>query len=153
MIFNTLRPRQNDRHFPGDIFKCIFLSESVWVPIKMSLKFVPKGPINNIPGLVQIMAWRRPGDKSLFEPMVVSLTTHICVTRPQWVKRMSSEVSDNYIIKKVCRIQSRLHSLSTKFCWTHLRWINGKLNFCWFMTAFLLQMCLITTWHIGPMKG
>ena len=35
--------------------------------------------------LVQIMAWRRPGDKPWFEPMMVSLLTHICVTRPQWV--------------------------------------------------------------------
>ena len=39
-----------------------------------------------IPALVQIMAWRRPGDKPLSEPMMVSLLTHICVTRPQWVK-------------------------------------------------------------------
>ena len=43
------------------------------------------GPINIIPALVQIMAWRRPGDKPLSEPMMVSLLTHICVTRPQWV--------------------------------------------------------------------
>ena len=47
--------------------------------------FVPKVRINNIPALVQIMAWRRPGDKSLSEPMMVSLLMHICVTRPQWV--------------------------------------------------------------------
>ena len=39
------------------------------------MKFVPKGPINNIPAMVQIMAWRRPGDKPLSEPMVVSLPT------------------------------------------------------------------------------
>ena len=45
----------------------------------------PKGPINNIPALVHMMAWRRPGDKLLSEPMSVSLLTHICVTRPQWV--------------------------------------------------------------------
>ena len=83
---NTLRPRQNGRHFADDIFMCIFLNEHVWIPIEISLKFVPKGPINNIPALVQIMAWRRPGDKPLSEPMVVSLLTHICVTRPQWVK-------------------------------------------------------------------
>ena len=68
-----------------DIFKCIFLNENAWIPVKISLKFVPKGPINNIPALVQIMAWRRPGDKPLSEPMRVSLLTHICVTRPQWV--------------------------------------------------------------------
>ena len=83
---NSLRPRQNGRHFPDDIFKCIFLNENISISITISLKFVPKGPINNIPALVQIMAWRRPGDKSLSKPMIVSLSTHICVTRPQWVK-------------------------------------------------------------------
>ena len=83
---NTLRPRQNGRHFADDIFKCIFLNENVSIAIKISLKFVPKGPIKNIPALVQVMAWRRSGDKPLSEPMMVSLPTHICVTRPQWVK-------------------------------------------------------------------
>ena len=85
LFFNTLRPRQNGRHFADDIFKCIFLNENVWIPIKISLKFVPQGPINNIPALVQIMAWRRPGDKPSFGPMMVRLPTHICVTRPQRV--------------------------------------------------------------------
>ena len=85
-IVNTLRPRQNGRYFPDDIFECIFLKENVLIPIKISLKLVPKSPINNIPELVQIMAWSRPGDKPLSEPMLVRLPTHICVTRPQWVK-------------------------------------------------------------------
>ena len=83
--FNTLRPRQNGRHFADDTFKRIFVNENVTIFIEMSLKFVPKGPINNIPALVQIMAWRRPGDEPLCEPMMVCLPTHICVTRPQWV--------------------------------------------------------------------
>ena len=83
---NTLRPRQNGRHFADDIFKCIFFNENVWISLKISLKFVLKGPINNIPALVQIMAWRHPGDKPLSEPMLVDLPTHICVARPQWVK-------------------------------------------------------------------
>ena len=85
LSLNTLRPRQNGRHFPDDIFKCIFFNENVWILIKVSLKFVPKGPISTIPALVQIMAWRRPGNKPLLEPMVVSLLKHICITRPQWV--------------------------------------------------------------------
>ena len=55
--------RDNGRHFADDIFKCIFLNENVWIPIKISLKFVPKVPINNIPALVQILAWCRSGDK------------------------------------------------------------------------------------------
>ena len=84
---NTLRLRQNGCHFADNIFKCIFLNENVWISIKMSLKFVPKGLINNIPALVQIMAWRRPGDKPLSEAMMVNLPKHICVSRPQWVKR------------------------------------------------------------------
>ena len=84
-IINTLRPRQNGHHFPDDIFKWIFLNENVWIVINISLKFVPRGPIKNIPTLVQVMAWRRPGDMLLFEPMMVSLLTHICFTRPQWV--------------------------------------------------------------------
>ena len=60
-----------------DTFKRIFLNENVIISIKISLKFVPKGPINNSPALVQIMAWRRPGDKPLSEAMMVSLLTHI----------------------------------------------------------------------------
>ena len=83
---NTLRLRQNGRHFPDDIFKCIFLNENVWISIKISLRIVPKGPINNIPALVQIMAWRLDGAKPLSEPMMVRLLMHICVTQPQWVK-------------------------------------------------------------------
>ena len=44
----TLRPRQNGRHFPEEILKCIFLNENIQILIKISLRFVPMGPINNI---------------------------------------------------------------------------------------------------------
>ena len=84
---NTLRPSQNGSRFSDDIFKRILLNENVRISIEISLNFVPKGPINNIQALVQIMAWRRSDDKPLSEPMMVSLLTHICVTRPQWVKQ------------------------------------------------------------------
>ena len=112
---NTLRPRQNGRHFPDDIFRCIFLNENVQISIKISLKFVPKGPINNIPALVQIMAWHRPGDKPLSEPMMVSLLTHICVTRPQWttntgillIRTLGTNFSD---------ILSEIHTFSFNAC-------------------------------------
>ena len=56
----------------NDTFKRIFLNENARISIKISLKFVPKGPINNNPPLVQIIAWRRSGDKPLSEPMMVS---------------------------------------------------------------------------------
>ena len=69
-LYNTLRPRQNGRRFADDTFKRIFLNKNVRLSIKISLKFVPKGTINNIPTLVQIMAWRRTGNKPLSEPMM-----------------------------------------------------------------------------------
>ena len=84
--FNILRPRQNGRHFPDDIFTCIFMNENVWILITILLKFVPGGLIDNILSLVTITAWHRAGDKPLSEAMMVSLLTHICVTQPQWVK-------------------------------------------------------------------
>ena len=51
-----------------DIVNRIFLNENVWISIKISLKFVPKGPIDNKPALFQAMVWRRTGDKPLPEP-------------------------------------------------------------------------------------
>ena len=84
-----------------DIFKWIFLNENVWISIKISLKFVPKGPINNIPALVQIMAWRWSGDKPLYEPSMVILSTRKCVTRPQWVNP-SNEYSVRAVKTKSC---------------------------------------------------
>ena len=34
------------------IFQTTFSNENIWISIKVSLKFVPKGPNNNIPALV-----------------------------------------------------------------------------------------------------
>ena len=84
-LINTLRPRRYVQHFAEDISKRILLNENAWIPVIISLKYVSKGPIINIPALVQIMAWRRSGDNPLSEPMIVDLPTHICVTRTQWV--------------------------------------------------------------------
>ena len=72
-------------------YSCIvlyFLNENIWISIKISPKFVLQGPINNIPAMVPIIAWRHTGDMPLSEPMMVSLSTHICVTQPQWVNVM-----------------------------------------------------------------
>ena len=91
---NSLRPRQNARHF-----KRISLNENNRISIKISRKFVSRGPINNIPLLVQIKAWRRLGDKPLYEPMVVRLPTHICVTRPQWVNEIPRKQSTTFLFK------------------------------------------------------
>ena len=122
---NTLRPRQMDA-----ISQTPFSNVFSWIPIKISLKFVPKGLINNIPAMVQIMAWRRPGDKPLSEPMMVGLPTHICVARPQWVKKHPSHTSPSWARYRVslwvcsltyCHNSNISHTLAMftkKFFWS-----------------------------------
>ena len=95
-----------DQDKKDNILKCIFLNEDVRISINVSPTFLPKGPINNIRALIKKMAWRRPGDKSLSEPRLVSLLTHICITRPQWVKRdhaIAATGRDNGL--SLCRCQ------------------------------------------------
>ena len=70
---NILRLGQNGRHFPDDIFSMNWYKvfTEIW--------------ISYIPASFQIMSWRRIDDKPLSEPMNVSLLTHICVFRSQWI--------------------------------------------------------------------
>ena len=86
IVVNTLRPRQKCHHFADDTCKGIFLNENVWILPTISLKFVPKSLINNIPALVHIMAWHQSGNKPLSEPVMANSLLHICVTQPQWAK-------------------------------------------------------------------
>ena len=72
-IFDTWRLRQNGHTFADDAFKLIFVIGDVYILIQIPLKFVAMGPINNMPTMVQIMAWCRSGDKPLSEPMMASL--------------------------------------------------------------------------------
>ena len=80
---NTLKPSQM-----AAILQKTYSNASpyVWILIEISIKFVPKDPIHNNPALVEIMVKRRSGGNPLSEPMMVASPTHICVTRPQWVK-------------------------------------------------------------------
>ena len=100
-LFVPLRPRQNGRHFSDDILGAFSWMKMFEFRIKFHKKFLPKGPINNISALVQIMAWRRPGDKPLSKPMMVSLPTHTCVARPQWVNSTTEVV----FICITCRLE------------------------------------------------
>ena len=104
-FINTWRPRQNGRHFPYDIFKCIFFSENVCILLKISLRFVPSGPINNIP--------QYSGAKPLSEPVVVGLLTHICVTRPHGVNRcMFLPVTELVEFKHIVGLETELISFT-----------------------------------------
>ena len=69
-----ITPEQNGLRFANDIFRCIFLNEKFWILTKISLRFVPKGPIDYNPALIKIMAWRQIGDKPLSELMLTRFT-------------------------------------------------------------------------------
>ena len=129
-ILTTLRLRQNWHHFADGIFKCIFLIENIWISITISLKFVSKGRINNIPALVQIMVWCS-GDKPFIEPMMVRLPTHICVTRLQWFKTLRSEQNGTHFVDVILK----LHFLHWLVIWFR------------FKCCLFLRIQLTTTQH------
>ena len=62
MRLNTFRDNLA-ANFLTTFSNVFFLNENIWISITTSLKFVSKDVIDNMPALVQIMAWRRPGDK------------------------------------------------------------------------------------------
>ena len=133
MCNNTLRPRQNSHLFPDDIFKWIFLNNNVWISLRVSLKFVPKVRIINIPALVKIMAWLRPGDKPLYEPTVVSLLTHICVTWPHWDKNTSPFHNHRDIVTLIKNTQ--LHKINLFDFYDLYTWVPfNKQGLIWIPT-------------------
>ena len=113
---STLRPRQNDRH--SDIFTSIFLNGDMIFFINITPKFVPKGEINNISFLFQMMAWRWPGKKPLSEPMMISLQMHICAIQPQ---------CGNFFMKVLVTWISftNLYNICNSGCYFSLRKKNG----------------------------
>ena len=126
----------------------IFFNDNVWIWIEISLTFVPKGPIYNIPALVQIMAWRHPGDKPLFEPMMDSLPTHICVIRPQWVNTLTPGRCGSIIIKSVISdrmLQNKL--IST--CEIAPRWMPQNTFNTKSILVQLMAWCHQATSHIS----
>ena len=89
------------------------------------------GVLLTIPASVRIMAWRRPGDKPLSEPMIDSLLTHICVIRPQWVNSKSE------LVQVMAWVPSRRHAIS---------WTNDD-QFLFYMAS--LGRSELTHWGIN----
>ena len=78
-LLSHLGRDKNGRPFPYGIFKCIFLNENVYISIQFALKFFPRAH------LTIFQHWFRKSLGTVQAPMSVSLLTHKCVTRPQWV--------------------------------------------------------------------
>ena len=89
------------------IFSDAFFWIKNWILIKISLKCVDKGLIDNNLALVWIMAWRRIGDKPLSEPTLTRFTDAICDTRGRWV-------DVNVITDQRCKLNIDLLNFSVK---------------------------------------
>ena len=70
---------ENGHHFAEDMFRCIFMNEKFSILIKISIKFVPKRPIDNNTALAKIMAWHQIGDKPLSVPVLTRFHWRIYV--------------------------------------------------------------------------
>ena len=118
--------------FADDIVKCIFLHENYCILFQISLKFVPKASIDNIPALVQMMAWHQPGNKPLSEPMMVRLPMRYndreSLVPPLMTKLASWQLS--YFSEQYWpELKSTVKSLSVPCCrnaqWKATRLIQG----------------------------
>ena len=74
VFVNSPAPGQNGRHFTVDNFKHILMNEKFCISIRISLKVIPNSLIDNESALIQVMAWRRAGDKPLPEPLLTHFT-------------------------------------------------------------------------------
>ena len=156
----------------------MLFNENIPISINFSLKFVPKGPINNIPASVQIMAWRRPCDKPLSEPMMVSLLTHICVTRPQWGNKnprtqkgildggsyswnQLSRYYDAYpiysnmysiVLTENTMLEQNMFTSTQKWGWlrlaTNLRLMNIYNQSCWQFMPKVIHYLCVLVWYV-----
>ena len=135
------------------MFKCIFLNWNVWISLKMSLNVVPWVRINNIQAFVQIINWRRPGDKPLPDPMMFGyyLNQRWLVTLPQWGNRISPETSLFQMTRKI-RYQTNviintLFLIRRKWCifdpfvWIHH--MNGVDIYCSVRRQVISILCIM----------
>ena len=138
-LHSTL-PVQNGRHSADGFFKCLSVNEKAWILNNISLKFVPKGLINNISALVQILAWHRLGDKPLSEPMLTQFTD-ACM---RWVKEIpisinSSDADHDVVWKGKVTYQSLVMTRINNTMWLYKAGCGP--GFC-----LLVELYLIT-WH------
>ena len=139
-LTHSLRPGQDGRHFADDSFTCIFFNENCCILIKFSLKYVRKGSIDNNRALVQIMAWRRSGDKPLSEPMTGKFGAHI------YASLGLNELNVLQYSKTVSQGALKSHPLSLTFecVWSRCAWHKVILSID---ALAIFKFALIVRWY------
>ena len=69
MVQITQGPIQG--HYSDNIFQGILLYDKSCISIQISVNYVHKSSINNLPAFVQVKVWYQLGNKPLSKPMVV----------------------------------------------------------------------------------
>ena len=148
--------------------------KNVIISIKISLKFVLKGSINNIPTLVQIMAWHRPGDKPLSEQWwldyqriyaSLGLNELTMLVDLVWGTTTEAMVSSSQLMWSIAIILPGLFPivLWVVFCFFFLRWWPpstmwvGPLIILWPPPGmseyqsfeFGIICCMLSTFHVS----
>ena len=108
--------------FPDNIFKCIFLNENCWILVKISLKYLRKDTIDNNPAWGQMMAWGRPGDKPLSEPMMLSMTRgYDVIGHTHWPcgGHVENQILNSQYLKGIQTVFTKI----IRHIW-HFRWLG-----------------------------
>ena len=109
--------------------------------------------LNNIPALVQRMAWRRSGDKPLSEPMMVSLLTCVCVTRHQWVDDTDKQLHPPIFCVVITQLQPNMNGVQLKRL--HFKLCHGWVitpraeGWMWLLTVLWSQIVSLGEWDPG----
>ena len=77
----SLYIRPEKWHFAGDIRKCIFFNENVYILIKISLQLVPMVPTDKESALIRVMAWCPMGASHSLSEAIVSSESSSQTTR------------------------------------------------------------------------
>ena len=95
------------------------------------------------------MAWRRLGDKPLSEPMMVKLLTHICVTRPQWVKWYNINFWDkgHFFLHKLQQYELMINILSSN----HKTGVKNRIHYI--HISIFNQPCLDWYYLTGNLRS
>ena len=73
-----------------DILRTTHSNGFTWNTVFISLNFFPKGPIENMSALVQVMAWRQTGHKPYLDWLWLSSFTYVCHLGPVFISDKTS---------------------------------------------------------------
>ena len=116
--------------------------KSFYLLIKISLKFVAKGPVDNKWALVKIMAWRRIGNKPLSEPMLTRFTDS---TRGRWAVLIYWQFFQALFPGQMMKYQYIMNFPSI------IMILSPHLLPSWCVVITLTNMDLLTHWGLNKM--